>query len=117
MYKLALKYWGHIDSDPYNHRASLLLIHLEHYVNGAIMQTGRLERTRKAIDKKFREEIDSIRTTKYIPKSKRQDFSLIRLYCMYVVSESGTKWAFEVTNTLEATALLPGDSIIVPSYL
>ncbi len=36
---------------------------------------------------------------------------------LYVVSESGTKWAFEVTDTLEATALLPGGSIIVPSYL
>ena len=36
---------------------------------------------------------------------------------LYVVSESGPKWAFEVTDTLEATALLPGGSIIVPSYL
>ena len=36
---------------------------------------------------------------------------------VYVVSESGTKWAFEVTDTLEATALLPGDSIIVLSFL
>jgi len=36
---------------------------------------------------------------------------------MYVVSESGTMWVFEVTDTLEATALLPGGSIIVPSYL
>ena len=35
---------------------------------------------------------------------------------VYVVSESGTKWAFEVTNTLEATTLLPGDSIIVLSF-
>jgi len=35
---------------------------------------------------------------------------------LYVVSESGTKWAFEVTDTLEATTLLPGDSIIVLSF-
>jgi hypothetical protein len=35
---------------------------------------------------------------------------------MYVVSESGPKWVFEVTDTLEATALLPGDSIIVLSF-
>lgn len=27
---------------------------------------------------------------------------------MYVVSENGTKWDFEVTNTLEAIALFPG---------
>ena len=35
---------------------------------------------------------------------------------VYVVSESGTKWAFEVTDTLEATTLLPGGSIIVLSF-
>jgi hypothetical protein len=35
---------------------------------------------------------------------------------MYVVSKSGPKWAFEVTNTLEATTLLLGDSIIVLSF-
>ena len=36
---------------------------------------------------------------------------------VYVVSESGTKWAFEVEDTLETTTLLPGGSIIVLSYL
>ena len=36
---------------------------------------------------------------------------------VYVVSESGTTGAFEVTDTLEAIALLPGGPIIVPSYL
>jgi len=35
---------------------------------------------------------------------------------VYVVSESGTKWAFEVTDTLETTTLLPGGSIIVLSF-
>ena len=35
---------------------------------------------------------------------------------MYVVSESGPNRAFEVTSTLEATTLLPGGFIIVPSY-
>ena len=35
---------------------------------------------------------------------------------VYVVSESGPKRAFEVTNTLEATTLLPSDSIIVLSF-
>ncbi len=34
---------------------------------------------------------------------------------LYVVSESGPMWAFEVTDTLAATALLAGGSIIVPS--
>jgi hypothetical protein len=36
---------------------------------------------------------------------------------VYVVSESGTMWALEVMDTLEATALLPSDSIIIPPYL
>ena len=39
------------------------------------------------------------------------------MYVLYVVSKSGTMWVLEVTDTLEATALLPGGSIIVPSYL
>ena len=41
----------------------------------------------------------------------------LKWYLVYVVSESGPKWAFEVTDTLEATTLLPGGSIIVLSYL
>ena len=37
---------------------------------------------------------------------------------VYVVSESGPKRrAFEITDALKATTLLPGGSIIVPSYL
>ena len=36
---------------------------------------------------------------------------------VYVVSESGTKWAFKLVDTLKATTLLPGGSIIVPSFL
>lgn len=36
---------------------------------------------------------------------------------MYVVSESGTVWPSEFTDTAEATALLPGGSIIIPSCL
>ena len=36
---------------------------------------------------------------------------------VYVVSESGPKWAFDVMDALKDTALLPGGSIVVPSYL
>ena len=36
---------------------------------------------------------------------------------VYVVSEIGTMWAFEVKDTLEDTAVLPSGSIIVFSYL
>ena len=83
MYKLAWKYWNYLGSDPHNHRASLLLVHLEHYVNGAIMQTARLERSRKSINKRLQEEMDSAKIAKHAYKSRKQDFSLTRLYCDY----------------------------------
>jgi Flp pilus assembly protein CpaB len=44
------------------------------------------------------------------------DWETDEVLCMYIVSESGPNRAFEVTDTLEATALLPGDSIIVLSF-
>lgn len=84
MYDLAHKYCFCLHSNPeHNQRAFLLLIELENYVNGAIMQTARLERTRKAIDKKLRQEIGSIRDSKYPHKFGRKDFSLARLHCDY----------------------------------
>ena len=36
---------------------------------------------------------------------------------VYVVSNNGTNWAFEVMDASEANALLSDSSIIVPSYL
>lgn len=83
MYKLAWKYWGHIDSAPNNRRASLILYHLEHYINGAIMQTARIQRTRKNIDKNFRKEIDSVKIAAYSSRTRSWDFGLLRLYCDY----------------------------------
>jgi len=54
MYDLAHKYCFCLHSDPqHNQRVFLLLLELENYVNGAIMQTARLERSRRAIDKKL----------------------------------------------------------------
>jgi len=86
MYKLAWKYFGYIESKPNNRRASLILYHLEHYINGAIMQSARIRRTRKVIDNRLRKEfkeIESVKITPYTFKSKRKDFSLLRLYCDY----------------------------------
>ncbi|MCJ7653974.1 MAG: hypothetical protein MUO97_01510 [Dehalococcoidia bacterium] len=83
MYKLAWKYWGHIDSAPNNLRSSLILYHLEHYINGAIMQNARIQRTRKNIDKNLREEMGSVKNAPYASRSRRWDFSLLRLYCDY----------------------------------
>lgn len=83
MYKLAWKYWGHIDSAPNNRRASLILYHLEHYINGAIMQTARIQRTRKNIDKNFRKEMSSVKIAAYSSRTRSWDFGLLRLYCDY----------------------------------
>lgn len=83
MYELAVKYWGHIDSDPNNRRTSLILYHLEHYVNGVIMQSARIQRTRKTIDKNLRKELDSAKIAPYTFKPRKHDFSLLKLYCDY----------------------------------
>jgi hypothetical protein len=48
--------------------------------------------------------------------SNKLVFYILRIMYLYVVSESGPKRAFEVTDTLEATTLLPRDSIIVLSF-
>ncbi|MDD4877268.1 MAG: hypothetical protein PHQ86_09145 [Dehalococcoidales bacterium] len=83
MYDLALKYWGYIDSDSNNRRASIILLHLEQYVNGVIIQNARIQRTRKTIDKKHRNELNYAKINPPTFKSRRQDFSLVRLYCDY----------------------------------
>ena len=65
----------------------------------------------------YRLKLDTQLTVRY-KEFERSIFQLM-LYDkqLYVVSESGTMRAFEVMDTLEATALLPGSSIVVPSYL
>lgn len=83
MYKSALNYWGHIDNAPDSRRASLILYHLEHYINGAIMQNIRIERARKNINKKLQEETRSLKVALYASQSRRRDFRLLKLYCDY----------------------------------
>jgi len=84
MYDLAHNYCFCLDSDKErNQKAFLLLLELEVYVNGAIMQTTRLARSRKAIDKRLREKMDSVRQAKYVHKSSKKDFSLTKLHCDY----------------------------------
>lgn len=84
MYDLAHNYYFCLDSDKErNQKASLLLLELEMYVNGAIMQTTRIAGYRKAIDKRLREEMDSVRQAKYAHKSNKKDFSLTKLHCDY----------------------------------
>ena len=55
----------------------------EHYVNGVIMQSVRIQRARKIIDKKLRKELDSVKNAPYTFKSRKPDFSLPKLYCDY----------------------------------
>jgi len=84
MYNLANKYCFCLDSDPQNaQKAFLLLFELENYINGAIIQAARIERTRRSIDKKFKREMDSIKDYRYDQRSIKKDFSLTRLYCDY----------------------------------
>jgi len=84
MYDVAHKYCFCLHSDPkHNQKAFLLLLELENYVNGAIIQTARLERTRKATEKKLREQAESIKDGKYTYKSNKKDFSLTKLHCDY----------------------------------
>ena len=73
MYNLATKYCFCLDNDPReNQNAFLLLFELETYVNGAIIQIQRPERTRKAIDRKIKRSADN-------PKPIKKNFQLTRL--------------------------------------
>ncbi|MFC1927649.1 hypothetical protein ACFLW7_03635 [Chloroflexota bacterium] len=47
------------------------------------MQTTRIARYRKAIDKRLREEMDSVRQAEHFHKWSEKDFSLTRLHCDY----------------------------------
>jgi len=84
MYDLAGNYCFCLGTDTErNQKSFLLLLELENYVNGAIMQTTRIVRCRKAIDRRLREEIDSARQVGYSPKSSKKDYSLTKLHCDY----------------------------------
>jgi len=80
MYDLAGKYIFCFHNDPkINAEASTLLVELETYVNGAIIQTHRLNRTRKTIDYRVRALVNSNGPIGRIKK----DFSSTRLHCDY----------------------------------
>lgn len=84
MYNLAHKYCFCLHNDPQrNMEAYVLLFEMENYINGATMQTARLERNRRSINKKLRKEMNSIKDDKYIRKSIKKDFSLVKLHCDY----------------------------------
>ena len=76
MFDLATKYCFHLDKDNTKSLELFLLLHsLEKYVNGAIIEMNRLEKTRKNITKKLsklRQNIDTPR---------KKDFQLTYLAC------------------------------------
>ncbi len=79
MYDIAGKYIFCFHDDPkIDAEASLLLVVLETYINGAIIQLNRLNRTRKTIDYNLKELISS----RSIGRIKK-DFNLTRLHCDY----------------------------------
>lgn len=80
MYDLAHKYCFCLDSGQRSgQKAFLLLFELENYINGAIMQKARIERTRRLIDKRLKRKMDSTKDFRYAQQSTKKDFSLIRL--------------------------------------
>ena len=84
MYDLAQKYVFCLNNDQQNtKRTFLLLFELENYINGAILQTARIERTRRSIDKRLRRKMDSIKESRHSQQSIKKDFSLTRLHCDY----------------------------------
>lgn len=84
MYDLAHKYCFCLDSGQQTaQKAFLLLFELENYINGAIMQKARIERTRRLIDKRLKRKMDSTKDFRYAQQSTKKDFSLTRLHCDY----------------------------------
>lgn len=76
MFDLATKYCFYLDEDgDKSLELFILLDSLEKYVNGAIIQMGRLEKTRKIITKKFSN------MGKHLNISKKKDFQLTYLSC------------------------------------
>lgn len=76
MYDLATKYCFHLDKDNTKSLELFLLLHsLEKYVNGAIIEMNRLEKTRKNITKR----LSNLRQNIDTPRKK--DFQLTYLAC------------------------------------
>lgn len=76
MFDLATKYYLHLDKDSSKSLELFLLLHsLEKYVNGAIIEMTRLEKTRRVITKR----LSNLGRHGNIPKKK--DFQLTYLAC------------------------------------
>ncbi len=84
MYDLATKYAFYLSDDSEKAKNAFVLLHeLEVYVNGAIIQSTRINRTRKLIDKNIRIARNNRRKTQRQYLKNKKDFSLTRLGCDY----------------------------------
>jgi hypothetical protein len=80
MYDSATKYAFYLSTNPkVAQQASILLYELETYVNGAIIETDRLIRTRKVIDNRMKMYMDKIEQR---PTNKK-DTNLLKLHLDY----------------------------------
>ena len=59
----------------------MLLYELEHYINGAILQTTRINKTRLSINRKMQKLVDKVYEATY--KNPKKDFDLTILHCDY----------------------------------
>ncbi len=78
MFDIATKYCFHLDKDNAKSLELFLLLHsLEKYVNGAIIEMNRLEKTRRGIIKRLSE----LRNIETGQKPRNKDFQLTYLAC------------------------------------
>lgn len=78
MFDIATKYCFHLDKDNAKSLELFLLLHsLEKYVNGAIIEMNRLEKTRGGIIKR----LSSLRNIETYRKPRNKDFQLTYLAC------------------------------------
>lgn len=78
MFDIATKYCFHLDKDKAKSLGLFLLLScLEKYVNGAIIEMNRLEKTRKGIIKK----LSGLRSMETGQKRRNKDFQLTYLAC------------------------------------
>ena len=78
MFDIATKYCFHLDKDKAKSLILFLLLHsLEKYVNGAIIEMNRLEKTRSRLIKK----LSILRSMETCRKPRNKDFQLTYLSC------------------------------------
>ncbi|MBU2592583.1 hypothetical protein KKD61_03950 [Patescibacteria group bacterium] len=102
MFNLASKYCFSLDKDREKAtRCFLLLYNLENYVNGAIIEMGRLDRVRRRISKKLKD----LQKPDFAFRSRRKDFSLVYLandtHFYFICIDKVYKLLFKLAHQLD----------------